>query len=123
MEPPHEKQGIENPRIIDCIASNKESVTLHLYAGNPWKNSREEMQILEDKLNRYLGYVLDGFLAKEYPQYKNLPITFQLDCVEPPHGFSAQFFEKAADFVIIYDIHLNINSLPADRIPTYILTH
>lgn len=38
----------------------------------------------EEKLNSYFGYVLDGHLAKQYPQYADMPVRVELRCVQEP---------------------------------------
>ena len=54
---------------------------------------------IEEKINRYLGYVLDGHLASHYPQYEGKRVRIRLDCVEEPCGDAVRFV-RAADQAI-----------------------
>ncbi len=82
----YERRGVENPRIIDLLTTDTErgEVVLAILEGRPWGSVPEQMQQLEDKLNSYFGYVLDGHLGHQYPDYAGLPVLIRLDCVEPP---------------------------------------
>jgi hypothetical protein len=59
-----------------------------------------QLKQLEEKINRYLGYVLDGYFADQYPDYRDRAAALRLDCAEePPAGEAAEFLEAARDAV------------------------
>ena len=62
--------GVENPKIMDLIeldpASDK--VVLVMIERRAWGAGPQQFRQIEEKINRYLGYVLDGHLAAHYPQ-------------------------------------------------------
>ncbi|MEM7050018.1 MAG: DUF6572 domain-containing protein [Acidobacteriota bacterium] len=96
-----EARGVENPRIIDLLAFEEErgEVVLSILEGRPWAlDSHAQLEQLEDKLNSYFNYVLDGFLAKEYPDYEDLPVCIRLDCVAAPGEAERPFLEAATRF-------------------------
>lgn len=90
-------RGVVNPHVVDLISPDPErdEVVLTVLEERPWGSSPEQLQELQDKLNNYLGYVLEGYLVKEYPEYEGKPVRFELDCVEPPgereRGFMTAF--------------------------------
>ncbi len=80
------RRGVENPRVVDGIRPDPatDEVVLTILEQRPWGSVAQQLQQLEDKLNSYFGYVLDGFLARDYPQYAGKPVCIELACPEPP---------------------------------------
>ena len=92
------ERGVSNPRVIDLIApfqsessqpesSKAESlkaesgVELVMIEDRPWGSDPAQLDQLQEKLNNYLDYVLDGFLAQQYPAYAGRKIRIALECV------------------------------------------
>jgi hypothetical protein len=86
-------RGVENPNVVDLISPDPETdeVVLTVLEERAWGVSSTQLHELQDKLNNYLGYVLDGFLAREYPEYEGKPVRFELDCREPPRDTETGF--------------------------------
>lgn len=86
MQQPEFQRGVENPQIIDLIASDPESreVVLVVIERRPWGSVPNQLQQFDEKLNRYMTYVLDNFLVKQYPQYEGVPVRIQINCAERP---------------------------------------
>jgi hypothetical protein len=89
--------GVENAKVIDLIGVDPatDKVVLTMVERRPWGASKQQFQQIEEKINRYMGYVLDGFLADHYPQYEGKKVQIRLECAEEPHG-EATFFVQAA---------------------------
>lgn len=99
-DPPYEPRGAHNPRIVDLIALDpgRDEVVLAILEPRPWDGTDGRLLQLEDKLNAYFGYVLDGFLVRDYPGYQDLPVCVRLDCVEEPGEAERPFLAAAARF-------------------------
>lgn len=82
------QRGVENPQIIDLIGRDPESgeVVLVVIERRPWGSDPAQLHQFDEKLNRYMGYVLDNFLVKEYPQYQGVPVRIQINCADRPTG-------------------------------------
>jgi hypothetical protein len=95
---PLERRGVENPRIVDLIAADRHSgeVVLSLLEGRPWGGGREQLEQHDAKLDAYFVYVLDGHLARDYPQYKGMPARIDLVCVEEPGEAERPFLAAVA---------------------------
>ena len=93
--------GVQNPRIMDLIEMDpvSEKVVLVMIEQREWGVGPQQFRQLEEKINRYLGYVLEGHLASHYPQYRGKRVRIRLDCVEEPHGDAVRFV-RAADHAI-----------------------
>ncbi|MEM7481860.1 MAG: DUF6572 domain-containing protein [Acidobacteriota bacterium] len=104
-EPEYEARGVQNPRIVDLIGLDHElgEVMLSILEGRPWESAdpdavKNQLQQLEDKLNSYFDYVLDGHLGQQYPDYAGLPVGIRLDCADEPGEPQAPFLEAAGRF-------------------------
>jgi hypothetical protein len=99
--------GVQNPMIIDLITLEKASdtVVLAMIERRSWGAAEQQFKQIEEKVNRYMGYVLDGFLAEQYPQYIGKAVQIRLDCAEEPHGEAARFVAAMKDAVESHGIH------------------
>lgn len=96
MEAEFGRPGVENPNVLDLITPDRNAsrVFLVMIERRGW-GSMVQLRQLEEKINRYLGYVLDGFLAEQYPQYRDHKTVLRLDCAEKPYGDVQAFLEEA----------------------------
>jgi hypothetical protein len=106
--------GVQNPMVIDLISLDRASdtVVLVMIERRPWGVAGEQIKQIEEKLNRYMGYVLDGFLAEQYPQYVGKPVQIRLDCAEAPHGEAVRFVAAMTDACERHGIHCTTAVLP-----------
>jgi hypothetical protein len=90
--------GVENAKVVDLISVDELSgkVVLTMIERRPWGASDRQFQQIEEKINRYMGYALDGFLAEHYPQYEGKGVQIRLECAEEPHGDAVLFVQAAA---------------------------
>ena len=95
-----EPRGVHNPRVIDLITPDPSSgeVVLVMVEERPWQSDPEQMRQLEAKFNSYLEYALGGHLAKQYPEYAERPVRFQLECAENPPPADSAFFTAMSNF-------------------------
>ena len=89
--------GVENPKIMDLITVDPASgdVVLVMMERRRWGDNPLQLKQMEEKINRYLGYVLDGFLAQHHPKLADKKVRIRLDCAEEPHGEALRFLEAA----------------------------
>ena len=89
--------GVENPAMMDLITTDPASgsVVLVMVESRAWGASTQQLRQIEEKINRYLGYALDGFLVEQYPQYEGRKVTIRLDCSERPTGEAVRFLAAA----------------------------
>lgn len=87
-ESKREARGVFNPRVVDLVSLDEErgEVVLLMLEERPWDSDPEQLRQLEDKFNAYLGYVMDGHMFAQYPQYEGKDVCFRLDCAEAPRG-------------------------------------
>ena len=106
------KPGVRNPRVVDRIELRDDTVVLSMIETRRW-GRQEQLRQLEEKLNRYLGYALDGFLAQHYPQWAGKRVVIRLACVEAPHGEAAELLTAAENAVEQEGLGLEIDVDPS----------
>ena len=106
--------GVQNPAIIDLITLDKatDTVILVMMERRPWGAAAEQIKQIEEKVNRYMGYVLEGFLAEQYPQYVGKSVQIRLNCAEKPHGEAERFVEAMTDAIEKHGIHFALAVVP-----------
>jgi uncharacterized protein DUF6572 len=89
--------GVQNPTIVDLIDVDRatDAVVLVMIERRPWGADPRQLTQIEEKINRYLGYALDGHLAEHYPKYRGKRVQIRLDCAEEPHGDAVKFVRAA----------------------------
>lgn len=93
--------GVQNPMIVDLIELDPASgrLILAMFERRPWGATPLQFRQIEEKINRYLGYVLDGHLGEQYPQYLGKTVLVRLDCLEEPHGEAIRFVTAASHVI------------------------
>ena len=102
-----EPRGVHNPRVVDLITSDPATgeVVLVMLERRPFR-SQDQLRELEAKFNAYLEYVLGGHMARQYPDYADRPVRFQLDCAENPRSEDRAFFTAMSNFAAGEQIRL-----------------
>ena len=106
--------GVENPKLVDLVTTDPVSgaVVLAMFERRAWGANPAQFRQIEEKINRYLGYALDGFLVQHYPQYEGKPVQVRLDCAEVPHGDAVGFIQAAHDAIQAAGLQLIVNVTP-----------
>jgi hypothetical protein len=103
--------GVQNPAIVDLIEPDDASgqVVLVMIERRGWDGHPEQFRQIEEKINRYMGYVLDGHLTMQYPQYEGKAVQIRLDCAEPPRGEAGRFTEAAGRAIRAHGLEFAVN--------------
>ena len=86
--------GLQHPGILDALTHDTRTDTLILamYEARPWLGEETQLFQLQEKLNAYLSFVLDGEMKDTYPDLAGKNVEIQLRTVHEPD-------EKAFDFI------------------------
>jgi len=84
---------------IDLVSRCKATgnYELVIVADEPWENSDEFRYKLQEKLNNYSTYFLEGQLKKEYPDCRQNRITVRISSTTSIPEDSVHFIEKISD--------------------------
>jgi hypothetical protein len=107
--------GVENAKVVDLITTEAatNSVVLVMVERRAWGASPMQFKQIEEKVNRYMGYALDGFLVQHHPEHEGKPVQIRLDCAEPPHGEAVKFVQAMQHAIEGHGLRFAINVLGA----------
>jgi hypothetical protein len=106
--------GVQNPTLMDLVTVDpaSDAVVLVMIERRPWGASAQQFAQIEEKINRYLAYALDGFLVQHYPQYQGKAVQIRLDCAEAPHGDAVRFVAAAEQAIRREGLAFVVNVTP-----------
>lgn len=111
--------GVQNATLMDLITFDAaaDKVILAMFERRAWGASALQFQQIEEKINRYMGYVLDGFLVEHYPKYAGKRVQLRLDCAQEPHGPAIDFVTAAQHAIeehgMEFVVNVSANPVPA----------
>lgn len=120
-----ERPGVANPKIIDLIGQDPKTgeVVLTMFESREWPHEEQLVHSrvvqLQNKIDSYVSYVIDGYLKQHYPKYSQLPVKIELKCIEKPRDDFADFMLAAEDFASTYQIVFKCNFNCQEEIETY----
>ena len=106
--------GVENSSIVDLIEVDPASgqVALVMIERRVWDSDPRQLRQLEEKINRYMGYVIDGHLTTHYPQYKGKGVQIRLNCAQVPCGEAEAFVTEAERAIRAYGLEFVVSVMP-----------
>jgi hypothetical protein len=78
--------GLEHPGVLDAFAhdTREDKLVLAMYETRFWQGEDRQLVQLQEKLNAYLSFALDGEMADAFPQLAAKPLEIQLRTVNEP---------------------------------------
>ncbi len=113
------QRGVRNPEIVDLISLDESTgeVVLTMIEDRPWHSIEAGLSDLDEKCNRYFVYLLDGFFAEQYPQYRGRRIRVQLDCLEAPPEDAMPLLGGIGGFAEAHGMQFTIRLIRQKDIP------
>ena len=86
---------MQSHKVIDLVSHDPKSdaVVLSMVEDRDWGNKGELLLDLQEKLNTYLAFVLDGKLEQQYPAMKGKKVRFRLHSQQAPGYRERQFIQ------------------------------
>jgi len=103
--------GLQHPDIIDEVAhhAKDDTVVLTIREDTAWDGSDERIAALRAKINTYVAFVVQGQLAKEYPDLVGKSIVISLRCIQHrPDEKTMRFLDEANAKVARYRIQIRV---------------
>lgn len=106
-----DRRGVEYAEVIDLLTHDPHAgkVELVMFEGRPWDGGEEQLFQLQEKLNAYISFALDGELADTYPELANQPLSVVLRCLEMPPSEAVEFLAKVREQVALQGIDLVVS--------------
>lgn len=103
-------RGVEHAGVIDLLTHDAKTghVTLVMVERRPWDGSEDHLFQLQEKLNAYVSFALDGELAESYPALAGLPLRIVLECATYPDEPTIDLLEKVREQLGFQQIDLQV---------------
>jgi hypothetical protein len=110
---PGERRGVEHAGVIDLITRDAADgrVELVLFEPRQWFDGEEgdaQLFQLQEKLNAYMSFALDGEMAESYPELVNQPLRLVLRCVDVPPSAAVEFLSHVREQIALQEIDLEV---------------
>lgn len=104
----HNPKGLEFPGVLDALAydGSRDMLVLAMYETRPWTGEETQLFQLQEKLNAYASFVLDGEMAGSFPQYADRPVEIQLRTRHEPGEVALRLLARAREQLALQDIEL-----------------
>jgi len=98
--------GVENPSGLDALAVDGETGEAVLIMVEPrlWDGSEQRLFQLQEKINAYLSFALDGEMTEAFPHLAGKPVRLQLDCAVPPDSMTESFIGRVREQIAFQDM-------------------
>jgi hypothetical protein len=87
-----------------------DEVILIMVEPRPWDGSELRLFQLQEKVNAYLSFALDGEMLEAYPALEGKPLRIQLDCASFPDAMTVSFLKLVREQISFQGIDLQVRT-------------
>jgi hypothetical protein len=111
--------GLENPGVLDAFAhdTREDKLVLAMYETRFWQGEDRQLLQLQEKLNAYLSFVLDGEMADAFPQLVGKPLEIQLRTVYEPDARAWDLIRRIREQLGFQRIKFDVIQISDAEIP------
>jgi len=110
--------GIAQTNVVDIVARDASGRFLVIMVEDRvWGAEDAQAAQLKEKMNTYATFIMDGSLARRYPETAGQPVDIQLNCPETPTGEFATILGHTATQLQKLGIgfRVNVSAKPVAR--------
>lgn len=102
------KSGLEKPGVLDAFAYDERTdrVMLAMFESRPWTGGDAQAFQLQEKLNAYASFILDGEMQESFPELAKKRVCIQLRTYHEPDDRTLGFLKMVRDQLAFQDIDL-----------------
>lgn len=102
--------SLDKPGVIDAIGIDETSgrVVMVIRHEAPWDGSDSQLYLLQEKLNAYLSFALDGEMAETFPDSKDRPLSLRIDTSSQPDSRTLHLLSHVRHQIEFQDITLDL---------------
>ena len=106
--------SLDQSNVIDALGIDDASgrVILVIRHDAPWDGSDAQLFLLQEKLNAYVSFALDGEMAADYPDFAGHPIGLRIDCFAAPDPRTLHLLAHVRRQLEFQDIRVEVRALP-----------
>jgi hypothetical protein len=109
----HVGNGVENPGVLDALGMDPDTgeVVLVMFEQRPWNVGDKQLFQLQEKLNSYMSFALDGEMEEQLPQTVGKKVRITLACAEEPPAQITELLVKVREQISLQGINLTVEGL------------
>ena len=103
-------KGVAHPGVLDAFAydGRRDTLVLAMYETREWTGGEPQLFQLQEKLNAYASFILDGEMTESFPQYADRPVEIQLRTKHEPDGVALRLLASAREQLALQQIRLEV---------------
>jgi hypothetical protein len=107
---PTQVKGLEHPGVLDALAhdTRADKIVLAMYEVRPWTGEESQLFQLQEKLNAYLSFILDGELEESFPDLAAKSVEIQLRTASDPDANALEFISRVREQLALQQITFEI---------------
>ncbi len=110
--------GLAHPGVLDAFAhdTRTDRLVLAMYEDRPWQGEDVQLLQLQEKVNAYLSFVLDGEMLEAFPQFSGKVVEIQLRTVHEPEEKASDLIRRMREQLAFQRIEFNVIQIDAAEI-------
>ena len=102
--------GIERTGMLDAFAhdTREDVLVLAMFETRQWEHGELQLYQLQEKLNAYISFILDGEMKETFPHLVGKPIRVELRTAHEPPQRAMDFLGRARDQLALQQIGLEV---------------
>jgi hypothetical protein len=102
--------GIERTGMLDAFAhdTREDILVLAMFETRPWEHGELQLFQLQEKLNAYVSFILDGEMKDNFPHLLGKPVRIELRTSFEPSERALGFLGRARDQLALQQISLEV---------------
>jgi len=102
--------GIERTAMLDAFAhdTREDILVLAMFETRAWEHGELQLFQLQEKLNAYVSFVLDGEMKENFPHLLGKPVRIELRTVHEPPQRALEFLDRAREQLALQEISLEV---------------
>jgi hypothetical protein len=102
--------GIERTGMLDAFAhdTREDLLVLAMFETRPWEHGELQLFQLQEKLNAYVSFILDGEMKENFPHLFGKPVRIELRTSHEPPQRAMEFLGRARDQLGFQQIGLEV---------------
>ncbi len=102
------RSGLEHPGVLDALAYDERTdrVVVAMFETRPWSGGDLQAFQLQEKLNAYASFVLDGEMEEQYPDARGRRVCIQLRTIFEPDERTLGFLKLVREQLEFQQIDL-----------------
>ncbi len=109
--------GIERAGMLDAFAydTRENILVLAMFETRPWEHGEHQLYQLQEKLNAYVSFILDGEMRESFPHLADKAVRIELRTAHEPSERALGFLDRARDQLALQQIHLDVVLIGEER--------